>query len=129
MQIPISKIKEYHIRLQKQKYAERERERLFMYKKVSGLLQSYLKEHHKTEIYLFGSILKQGAFHSSSDIDIAVKNLVDSRLDLYARWSELMKREIDIVNLERCDFAEDIYKYGERVRIHPSDSLSTANEE
>ncbi len=60
-------------------------------------------------------VLQKGKFHELSDIDIAFKNAPMDRLELYAHWSYLLKRETDIVILEHCDFAEDIMQRGEKV--------------
>jgi predicted nucleotidyltransferase len=65
------------------------------------------------QIYLFGSITKPERFSQRSDIDIAVKGL--NKFQHYrfiSDLSERLEREIDVVRLEDCPFAETIAKRG-----------------
>lgn len=111
----LASIKSYHLRKERENYLRKEEARLQTYQKAVMLLRAFGLEHPQTEIYLFGSILQQGRFHDKSDIDIAFKNSPLDRLELYAHWSYLLKREMDIIILENCDFAADIIKWGEKV--------------
>jgi predicted nucleotidyltransferase len=65
------------------------------------------------EIYLFGSITKPQQFSHWSDIDIGIKGLNKYRhYRFISDLSGLLEREIDVVRLEDCPFAEAIEKRG-----------------
>jgi len=86
-----------------------------VYTRVKELLGGFHDKNPEVEIYLFGSIIRKGRFYHLSDIDIALKNSKTSRLQLYSEWSTALNRDVDIVMIEQCDFAEEILKYGEKV--------------
>lgn len=70
------------------------------------------------EIYLFGSILRENMFEENSDIDIAVKGLKDSK-HFFRIWTQLdviPLRNIDLLELEECNFKELVIKYGLKIK-------------
>ncbi len=80
--------------------------------KVKADIRKYFAAYTGTTVYLTGSIVKPGAFSSGSDIDIAVEGFPNSRLDLYADLSCLIKHPIDIIIMESCTFADSIRHNG-----------------
>lgn len=113
---PATNIRIWHKNKDAQRFLEVEKHRLEIYSKVKKLLTDFHKQYPQTELYLFGSILREGKFYAHSDIDIALGNASTDRLELYAQWTwQLGREEIDIVMLETCNFAEMIRKKGEKV--------------
>ena len=73
-----------------------------------------LKERYPFDaVYFFGSLTKPYGFFNSSDIDIGIEGL-DKFLHyrFISDLSRLLKRDIDVVRLEDCPFAETIRKLG-----------------
>jgi len=67
------------------------------------------------DLYIFGSILNRGGFSERSDVDIALGGL--NKFQHYrfvADISMILNREVDVVLLEDCPFAETIQKKGLR---------------
>jgi hypothetical protein len=63
--------------------------------------------------YLFGSILRAGRFSSRSDVDIAVDSL--NQGDPFGLGSYLslhLNRDVDVVPLDQCHFADKIRQTG-----------------
>ena len=50
-----------------------------------------------------------------SDIDIAVENYTGTRLDLFMELSDLIDLPVDLIIMERCQFADQIKEMGIRV--------------
>ncbi len=115
MTTSITEIKSWHQRKEAQRKMQLEKERLETYSGVKALLRHFHDQYPQTKVYLFGSILKKGMFNPHSDIDIALQNAKTDRLQLYAQWSYQLKREIDIVILEKCTYADEILKQAEKV--------------
>ena len=97
---------------QKEGREVRRKERL---KYVCGKLKLYFKNYPECNVYLTGSIVRPGAFSNGSDIDIAVENYPGGRLDLFMELSELIDLPVDLIIIERCQFADHIREKGVRV--------------
>ncbi len=113
-------------------WRERRRQRLEDYENLRRTVLSEVEEAVKgltgkyewDEIYLFGSITKSGRFQPNSDVDIGIKGL--DKFALYAfigDISVILNREVDVVRLEECPFAEKIMKSG--VKWNPGKKLSS----
>jgi hypothetical protein len=113
-------------------WREKRRQRLEDYENIRRTVLSEIEEavqvltgqYEWEEIYLFGSILKPGKFQPDSDVDIGVKGL--NKFSLYAfigDISAILNREVDVVRLEECPFAEKIVKSG--VKWNPEKKLSS----
>jgi predicted nucleotidyltransferase len=93
-----------------------EAERQQVFKSVCRAL-TILSEHYDwEEIFIFGSVTKPTRFSSRySDIDIGVRGL---NKFLHYRFvgeiSMLLDRDVDVVRLEDCPFAETIINRGIR---------------
>ena len=62
---------------------------------------------------LFGSILVPGQFHEQSDVDLAIKNAEPVVFfELMASLSMALGREVDLVDLSHCHFADQIHQKG-----------------
>ncbi len=102
---------------EKARRQQRERLRLERLQEVEMLLTQYFSDYPDTKVYLFGSILMPGYFTPDSDIDIAVENHPQDRLDLYSALSRLLPYPVDVVVLEKCHFASDIRQNGRRLTV------------
>jgi len=65
------------------------------------------------ELFIFGSITKEGCFFHRSDVDIGVSGL-DKFLQysFIAKLSTMLNRDVDVVRLEECRFAKTILSRG-----------------
>lgn len=62
---------------------------------------------------LFGSVLVSGRFHEQSDVDIAVEHVEPTVFfELMASLSMALGREVDLVDLGHCHFADQIRQKG-----------------
>lgn len=95
---------------------QRESLRQARLQEVEKLLIQYFSAFPATKVYLFGSILVPGHFTPDSDIDIAVENHPQDRLDLYSALSRLLPYPVDVVVMEQCHFASDIRQNGRLLR-------------
>ncbi len=94
---------------------ERERLREKTLSEVRQILKAYFSPFPDTQVYVFGSLIAPGAFYKTSDVDIAVEDHPESRLDLYAALSAQIPYPIDIIIMEKCPFADSIRAHGMRV--------------
>lgn len=63
--------------------------------------------------YLFGSVTQAGRFRRDSDVDLAVESLGSGDpFGLMADLGLAIDREVDLVPLDQCDFAEKIRRTG-----------------
>ncbi len=84
-----------------------------MISKVFAVLEDVAPEYGIEKAYLFGSISRQFQFVSDSDIDIAVENLPEKYyFKLLAELSRRLGYDVDLVNLGKCRFSEDIKTRG-----------------
>lgn len=98
-----------------ERYAEREKKRLETLQSLTEKLKSHFSQKGFKKVYIFGSILKAGEFHDFSDIDIAVEGLTGDYFRVCADAEEIIGREIEVVEIEKCKFRDSIEKYGLRV--------------
>ena len=82
--------------------------RLDTLEKAKTVIRNYFAAYPGTSVYLTGSIVKPGAFSTASDIDMAVEDFPGNRLDLFTDLSSLIDWPIDIIIMERCEFADSI---------------------
>jgi uncharacterized protein len=106
--------------LQQRKKEEREKERLALLEETIKVIKVVSPEFKTGEVYICGSLIKSHKFHSYSDIDIAVTGLSNEFYFTYmARIQMLLPRQVEIIELERCRFADQIIKSG--LKILPDD--------
>ena len=93
----------------------RERLRLHTMDKVFNAIEQLSHSYQWDDLYAFGSATESERFGEVSDIDIGVEGL--DKL-LYYRFvadlSGLIEREVDVVRLEDCHFADAIRTRGIR---------------
>lgn len=103
-------------RLQEERAAQREQERLQMLERAVALLQQYFASRQVDAVYLTGSILREGRFYPFSDIDVAVEGLREDYLRTMVDLERLLDRDIDLIELEKCPFRDAILRRGMRIR-------------
>jgi len=82
---------------------------------IDTVLRSLRERYTWSEIYVFGSVLREGRFGPESDVDFAVLGL--PKHDLYRLVGELsdaLERPVDVVVLEESRMVESIKRKGVR---------------
>ena len=98
--------------LEKHKYRN-EQLRLVTIKQVLAWLDVHGTQYGIERAYLFGSLTRPDHFTGRSDIDIAVEKLApDDFFQAMAALSETLEREVDLVELSKCQFAPRIRDQG-----------------
>ena len=92
-----------------------ERHRLRTVDKVLNAIEQLSHSYQWDDLYIFGSATKSERFGKVSDIDIGIAGL-DKFLHyrFVADLSNLVEREVDVVRLEDCSFADTIRTRGIR---------------
>jgi predicted nucleotidyltransferase len=104
---------------QQQRYQEMEARRRLARATVLEALRAVLPHYPEVrQVYLFGSVIKPGAFHHSSDIDVAVEGT--NAEQYFALWHELNKSAPEwIIDLREINqpshFAQSVRQRGEKV--------------
>jgi hypothetical protein len=98
----------------------RDRQRLYeqtrqqVLDQVLDWLEAFGHSYGIESAYLFGSITQLGRFHENSDVDLAVEQIDPVRqIDAIADLSLALLRDVDIVDLRRCHFADRIRTQGQ----------------
>ncbi len=98
------------------KQQEREKEREELLSLTIDVVKSVSPLFSVTEAYVTGSLVIAGRFHSHSDIDIAVKGLTNQNYFTFmAKVQQLLPRQVEIIELENCSFAQKIIETGLKV--------------
>jgi predicted nucleotidyltransferase len=79
-------------------------------------LKQFFRQKQVGEVYLTGSILRKGKYHSFSDIDIAVAGLEEDYFVTLVELEELLDRNVDLIELESCRFRREIQEGGLRIQ-------------
>ena len=67
------------------------------------------------EAILFGSVVRPGRFHARSDVDVAIPDIEPRAFfALMGHLEEGLEREIDLVPIDTCHFADTIRRTGLR---------------
>lgn len=95
------------------KRAEQEKLRLAVQERALRLLDESPVE--LGEAILFGSVVRPGRFHARSDVDIAVPDLEPRAFfALMGHLEDGLEREINLVPIDTCHFADTIRRTGLR---------------
>jgi uncharacterized protein len=63
--------------------------------------------------YVFGSVTQAGKFTEASDIDVAIESMkVGEPFRMAGDLSLVLSREVDVVPLDRCHFADHVRQWG-----------------
>ncbi len=78
-------------------------------------LKDYFKDKEVKKVYIVGSLLREGEFYEFSDIDIAVEGLKEDYFRTCAEIEDIVDRNIDLIEIEKCKFFDSIERHGVRV--------------
>jgi predicted nucleotidyltransferase len=93
--------------------ARNEAQRLVTLEQAKRWLAAEGKRYGIDQAYLFGSVIRPYRFTEKSDLDIAVETIQpDTFFDALAHLSEAVGRDVDLVDLSKCHFAERIRQRG-----------------
>lgn len=103
----------------RERQARYEQSRVQTLAKVLDLLDLLGPDYGLQEAYVFGSLAGPGRFRPESDVDIAVVLAgAESLFRLSAELSIRLVRDVDLIELDKCFFADKIRREG--VRWTPS---------
>lgn len=93
--------------------ARHEQSRLSLLAEVLSLLDLLGPAYGLQQAFVFGSLVKPGRFKPESDVDIAVVLANgESLFRLSAGLSSRLGRDVDLIELNRCFFADKIRREG-----------------
>jgi hypothetical protein len=89
--------------------ARRERDRQSLLHRVRQWLDDHGRQYDLERVYIFGSLVRPNQFTDLSDIDLAVASTAGNQIFAWmAALSRALGREVDIVDLNECHFADKI---------------------
>jgi len=92
---------------------KREKIRKEVLQEVDAVLDTLALSYSWDEVYIFGSLIRAGAFSSKSDVDIAVKGLNKFKhFSFVGDCSSLLGRAVDVIRFEDCHFSDSIMSGG-----------------
>lgn len=90
---------------------ESERKRLLA--QTCALLESHCSRYGIRSAYIFGTLARPRRFHERSDVDIAIETSRHELLtEAIGRFSLLLDRDVDLVDLATVPFADRIRREG-----------------
>ena len=100
-------------RLLQERAEKREHNRLITLQKVFTWLDQWADYYSIEKAFVFGSLICPGHFWETSDVDIAVED-IDRELHFQAisHLSRTVERNVDLIPLEHCHFADRIREGG-----------------
>ncbi|MCG8456393.1 MAG: nucleotidyltransferase domain-containing protein [Holophagales bacterium] len=109
--------REYHARRERERREALEAHRHEMLERARRAIRRHLPEHPAIRgVYLFGSILKPGRFHSRSDVDVAVEA---DTIEAESPFARALEQDLGVfVDLRPLDgaVAEAVAEEGEEVK-------------
>ena len=95
------------------RHLQNEQERQQVLKKTLNWLDKFGPEYGIQKAYIFGSLTQPQRFNPQSDIDIAVEQInPDDFFSVISLISEATEREVDVIELNKCHFANRIRQSG-----------------
>ena len=109
---------------------QNERERQQLLPLALAWLQAHGLDYGISCGYLFGSVTQPGRFTQSSDIDIAVDTWETGNIfGLMGYLSLYLNRDVDVIPLDQCHFADKIRRLGMPWSVNDSpDSLQKSKD-
>ncbi len=90
-----------------------ETERQELLKKVLQWLNQHGTQYGIRKAYIFGSLTQAHQFHRNSDIDLAIEQTNPATFfSVIGYISEAMGRDVDLIQLDKCHFADRIRQAG-----------------
>lgn len=97
------------------KLREREEVRKKFLKAAARKIKKYFDGKKVKGVYITGSLLKENAFYDFSDVDIAVEGLAENPLTVLTELEDLLERDVDLIEIEKCCFKDFIYSHGRKI--------------
>ena len=109
---------------------QNERERQQLLPLALAWLQAHGLDYGISRGYLFGSVTQPGRFTQSSDIEIAVDTWETGNIfGLMGYLSLYLNRDVDVIPLDQCHFADKIRRLGMPWSVNDSpDSLQKSKD-
>ena len=102
--------------LEKKKINDLEKKRKELLHLTIDVLNKYFSPLNVNSLYITGSVIMPFKFKSRSDIDIAVEGLSSEKyFQAIYELSELLSRQVEIIELENCRFSDKIIKTGLKI--------------
>ena len=102
--------------INKEKKKVMEEKRLRVLDKTVTEIKRYFSHVSVSSVFLTGSLIEPFRFHVNSDIDIAVEGLDESiYFKSISQLEEQLGRVVEIIELEKCKFAESIKNSGLKI--------------
>lgn len=90
-----------------------EQERQILLEKTQQWLEEFASVYGINKVYIFGSVTRPKKFNQNSDIDLAVEEInAQDYFLVISLLSAYLGREVDLIKLENCHFAERIRQTG-----------------
>ena len=90
-----------------------EKERQSLLHKTLNWLDKFGSNYGISKAYIFGSLTQPKRFNRQSDIDIAVEQInPDDYFSVISFMFEAMGREVDVIEINKCHFANQIRQTG-----------------
>jgi uncharacterized protein len=95
------------------RHLEAEKERQYLLNKTLNWLDTFGSQYGIQKAYIFGSLTQPQKFTHQSDIDIAVEQInPDDFFLVISLISEAMARDVDVIEINKCHFADRIRQTG-----------------
>lgn len=92
---------------------QQEKERQLLLNKTLEWLEEFGAKYGIKQAYIFGSVTESNRFHDQSDIDVAVEQVnPEYFFSAISVLSEHLGRDVDIIRLNQCHFANRIRQQG-----------------
>lgn len=98
-----------------EKYRQREAKRQQVLAGAIDSLSKYFRGKRVGQVYLTGSILREGKYYAFSDIDIVVEGLEEDYFQTLVQLEDLLDHNVDLIELESCRFKEEIQERGLKI--------------
>jgi predicted nucleotidyltransferase len=102
-------------RAKEEKRDSREKARKKALSEVAEKLKTCFAGKKVKTVYLTGSILRENRFYDYSDVDVAVEGLEEDYLRVLVEIEELLDRNVDLIELEKCRFKDLILQHGRKI--------------
>ncbi len=99
--------------LQARRRQEAEANRQVTLAQTLGWLEKYGQAYGIEKAYIVGSLVRPNHFQTNSDVDIAVETIDPEQFfAAIANLSESVERDVDIIQLSECFFADRLRQQG-----------------
>lgn len=107
----------FNTRLLDESIAKRRQQNEKIRQETLGRLLKWLDDHGGQygidRVYIFGSVTAPGRFRADSDIDLAIEQMApEAFFAMMGQLAEALERDVDLVELTKCHFADRIRAKG-----------------